>query len=145
MPRPAYLPLQCLIAGCLICRVLPAFRAIHTNLPACQCLRTCVEPPAHPCTMPGKASLCFYHLQNEEGETAGRPNAYRLPIAPGKAPTLQDVHESFPLHGLGTFHFRFRVPVGDSHAYLDVLEPDQEVPTLGGNVHAKVLRLGECW
>jgi hypothetical protein len=84
----------------------------------------------------------FYHLQNERGEEAAHPNACKLsPAAAGRV-TLQDVLNAFPLAGTGAFHFRFQVAQDKSIMFLDVLGPGDVVPTVGGNVVAKVLRLG---
>lgn len=90
-----------------------------------------------------KSCFCFYHLQGEPGESAGRPNAFRLRLAADAKPTLADVQAAFPLAATGSFHFRFRVNSGQGFAYLEVPAPDTPLPLLGGNVHAKVLRLGE--
>ena len=88
--------------------------------------------------------MCFYHVQNEKGESAARPNVYMLPVAPSQRPTLSDVTKAFPLGSTGTFQFRFRVKIGESFGYLDVTDPSEQVPLTAGHVHAKVLRLGTC-
>jgi len=88
---------------------------------------------------------CFYHIQGEDGESASRPNAFRIPVKADGKPTLKDVQNAFPLQGSGSFYFRFRVKAGDGFGYLDLPSSSAQIPLLGGNVHAKVLRMsGSC-
>ena len=90
------------------------------------------------------ACYCFYHIQGEDGESASRPNAFRIPLEPGAKPTLKDIQEAFPLNGTGSFYFRFRVKAGDGFGYLDLPSSSAQIPLLGGNVHTKVLRMSTC-
>lgn len=86
----------------------------------------------------------FYHIQGERGESAAHPNACKLTTAsPGKV-TLADVLSSFPLTGSSSFHFRFQVAVDKQIMFLDLSNPDDNVPLMNGSVIAKVLRLGGC-
>lgn len=84
----------------------------------------------------------FYHIQNEKGESGNFPNVCRiLPRNPGVV-TLSDIHESFPLRGSGSYHFRFQVVHrDDSIAFIDLIHPDDIVPLVKGNAVTKVLRL----
>jgi hypothetical protein len=94
--------------------------------------------------MPSKAACyCFYHIQGEQGESASKPNAFPLKLAAGVKPCLRDIQKAFPLNGTGSFYFRFRVKAGDGFAYLDLPSQAAQIPLLGGNVHAKVLRMSE--
>ena len=91
-----------------------------------------------------KGLWLFYFLQNEKGESSAHPNACRM-VAPGGRPRLQDVLDAFPLSGTGSFHFRFQVTQDKEVMFLDILGAGDPVPLVGGNVIAKVLRLGACW
>lgn len=91
----------------------------------------------------GKPMWLFYHLQNEKGESSAHPNACRVVALSGSKPTLQDVINAFPLTGTGSFHFRFQISQDGAVMFLDVLDPSEPVPMVGGNIIAKVLRLGE--
>lgn len=95
-------------------------------------------------TSPPPGPWLFYHVQNERGDSPQHPNACRLaPSQPGRL-VLSDVLAAFPLASTGSFHFRFQVASPEhGRMYLDVSHPEDSVPTMGGNVIAKVLRLGE--
>lgn len=85
---------------------------------------------------------CYYHCQNERGDTSSHPNAFKInPLLQNKI-TLEDIQKAFPLSGTGSFHFRFQVIQEKQPLYLDLLNPADAVPTINGNVIAKVLRLG---
>ena len=111
------------------------------------------SPPATSTTTPplggmsastDKPTWLFYHLQGERGESSQHPNACKLraPATAGRV-TLEDVLASFPLGGSGAFHFRFQFTTPDKQpAFLDLVNPADVVPTVGGNVVAKVLRIG---
>jgi hypothetical protein len=95
----------------------------------------------------------FYFIQNERGEDALHPNAVKLwpnpavsanATAPPAKITLRDVQAAFPLSGTGAYHFRFQAVSDKTTVFVDALSGDDAVPTLGGNVIAKVLRLGAC-
>lgn len=90
-----------------------------------------------------KAIWLFYHLQGEKGESSAHPNACRVVPQSGSKPVLQDVLNAFPLTGSGSFHFRFQISQDGAVMFLDVLDPAEPVPMVGGNIIAKVLRLGE--
>lgn len=94
---------------------------------------------------PPKPVWCFYHIQNERGESAAHPNAFRVHFAGARA-TAGDVWACFPLASLGAFHFRFQLPApegsGRPYEYLDLVHESDVVPLIGGNIHAKLLRLG---
>lgn len=86
----------------------------------------------------------FYYLQGEDGEDRSHPNAFRLSgVAPGADVTLNDVLKSFPLKNPQAFHFRFRLnsSKGGTFFWLDVTQPSQKVPVVGGRVIIKLLRL----
>lgn len=85
----------------------------------------------------------FYHIQNDKGEGSAHPNAAKV-LPSGAKVRLQDVLDAFPLRGSGSFHFRFQVAQEGVLMYLDVLDPSDPVPLVGGNIVAKVLRLGRC-
>jgi hypothetical protein len=89
-----------------------------------------------------KPAWLFYHLQNEKGESSAHPNACKLYPGTGGRIRLQDVLDAFPLTGSGSFHFRFQVAQDNVVMFLDVVDPADPVPLVGGNVIAKVLRLG---
>jgi hypothetical protein len=84
---------------------------------------------------------CFYFLQGEAGESEAHPNAFRMDTG-GARPLVRNVWDAFPLRGQGSFHMRFRVAAGASFVYLDPTSGEAPVPLVGGNVFAKVLRLG---
>ena len=87
----------------------------------------------------------FYHVQGERGESAMHPNACKLRSSAPNKLTLDDVLAAFPLGGTGAFHFRFQMAMPDKQtAFLDLVNPGDAVPTVGGNVVAKVLRMGEA-
>lgn len=91
---------------------------------------------------PPSAPWLFYHIQNEKGDSPQNPNASRLSLSdPERGILLQDVLNAFPLGSTGSFHFRFQVASQEGRMYLDISHPDDVVPTVGGNVIAKVLRL----
>ncbi|KAI9917095.1 hypothetical protein PsorP6_018065 [Peronosclerospora sorghi] len=86
----------------------------------------------------------FYYVQGEDGEDRAHPNAFRLTgVAPGAQVTLADVVRSFPLATPAAFHFRFRLNSshGNTFFWLDVTQPTQKVPLVGGRVICKLLRL----
>lgn len=88
-----------------------------------------------------KPLYLFYHIQNERGESGQHPNACKLNCAtPGRV-TLQDVINSFPLRGTGSFHFRFQTTVEKQNVFVDLINPADAVPVMGTGVVAKVLRL----
>jgi DIX domain len=94
-----------------------------------------------PAATTAKPVYLFYHIQNERGESSSHPNACTLTVPPGSKVVLQDVLNAFPLRGTGSFHFRFQVAQDGVVMFLDVLDPSDPVPMVGGNVIAKVLRL----
>jgi len=57
--------------------------------------------------------------------------------------TLAEVLSSFTLRGTGSFHFRFQQDVDGQPMFVDVVDPAEAVPRVGGNIVARVLRLGE--
>ncbi|CAH0486590.1 unnamed protein product [Peronospora farinosa] len=86
----------------------------------------------------------FYYLQGEDGEDRAHPNAFRLAdVSPGTDVTLADVLRCFPLHNPAAFHFRFRLNNSKNNTFywLDVTQPLQKVPLVGGRVICKLLRL----
>lgn len=90
--------------------------------------------------------LLFYHIQNDLCESSLHPNAAL--IRPSNPPRISfgDVIAAFPLAGngaAGAFHFRFQVTHEKGVCFADLFNPslDAAVPTVGGNVIAKVLRL----
>lgn len=89
---------------------------------------------------------CFYHVQNDDGDSSSHPNAFNVRIpAQQKLPTFADILRHFPLAGTGSFHFRFRIPSKSTgFEFLDVVHEHDVIPTIKGNVFAKVLRLGKC-
>ena len=95
--------------------------------------------------MDTKVSWLFYHLQGEKGESPAHPNACRLIAATPGRPTLADVTACFPLSGSGIFHYRFQstLPGEKNSVFLDLVNPADVVPTVNGNVVAKVLRVGK--
>lgn len=85
----------------------------------------------------------FYILQGEKGEELEHPNYYELPST--EVPTLAEFRESFPVRGLGSFHFRFRIPTETrgNYMWLDLTDDSKKVPSHNNQVWAKVLALGE--
>lgn len=104
-------------------------------------------------------------LQGQTGESVSRPNAFRVRgVRTASQLTLQAVQAAFPLAGLGTFHFRWKVrpqelgnggrqtPASASggapprssfkSCYLDVTNPSDSIPLFDGKAIAKVLLLG---
>lgn len=102
---------------------------------------------------PPSSVWCFYHIQNEQGESAQAPNAFRVEIKDGKrSPRYKDVIEYFPLKDAGSYHIRFRAALPSIASpsskdkqivYVDFVSPNARVPLVGGNVVAKVLNLGK--
>ncbi|KAA0153561.1 hypothetical protein FNF29_02950 [Cafeteria roenbergensis] len=95
--------------------------------------------------MAPKTVWCFYTVQNDAGDSADNPNAFRVRFA-GEVPTLADVRASFPLRHGGSFHFRFRLAAKggkDPKAYvhLDAVRDEDAVPRFGQHLIARVLRL----
>lgn len=107
----------------------------------------------------------MYPLQGQTGESVSRPNAFRVRgVRTASQLTLQAVQAAFPLAGLGTFHFRWKVrpqelgnagrqtPASASggapprssfkSCYLDVTNPSDSIPLFDGKAIAKVLLLG---
>lgn len=97
--------------------------------------------------MAPKTVWCFYVVQNDAGDSADNPNAFRVRFA-GETPTLADVRASFPLRHSGSFHFRFRLATKGgkdpkSYVHLDAVRDEDAVPRFGQHLIARVLRLGE--
>lgn len=102
----------------------------------------------------GKPSTwVFYFVQGQAGESADHPNVFRVPKHVDEL-RLKDIQAAFPLskRTRGRFHFRFKVAaVGDDdgrssqrgkHCYMDLVHPDDIVPTFEKHVHVKALQLG---
>jgi hypothetical protein len=98
--------------------------------------------------MSDKSIWCFYTIQNDKGEEAAHPNAFKVKFSTAQA-TLRDVRASFPLKDTGSFHFRFQVDAPDSgesrgpYVFLDTTRDDDVVPLTGPHAQARILRLGE--
>lgn len=83
----------------------------------------------------------FYWLQGERGEDRTRPNACQITALSPDHVTLAEVLSSFTLRGTGSFHFRFQQDVDGQALFVDVVDPSEAVPRVGGNIVARVLRL----
>lgn len=86
----------------------------------------------------------FYSIQGEKGEHQSRPNACQISALSADRVTLAEVMSSFTLRGTGSFHFRFQRDVDGQPMFVDVVDPGEAVPRVGGNIVARVLRLGAC-
>ena len=122
-----------------------SMRALDASGKACPAQRKRENKMAAPADGP----FLLYHIQNERGDDPQHPNASRLfPSTPGKV-TLAEVLAAFPYTGTGAFHFRFQAMLDKQPVFLDMPPPGAgaaspeacPVPTMGGNVVCKVLRL----
>jgi hypothetical protein len=87
----------------------------------------------------------FYWLQGEKGEDKARPNTCQITALSPDRVTLAEVMSSFTLRGTGSFHFRFQQEIDGQPMFLDVVDPTESVPRVGGNIVARVLRLGKLF
>lgn len=106
----------------------------------------------------GGSTWVFYIVQGCAGESSTHPNVFRVRKPVGEM-KLADVINAFPLtQETGSrFHFRFKVPAGGSisttptrggsgvngedYCYMDLVNPDDNVPTCDGHVQIKALQL----
>jgi hypothetical protein len=60
---------------------------------------------------------------------------------PSKIVTLRHIRRQFPFYG--RFHFRCRFPPDreTNFAWMDLLDPDEPVPSFGGTIYLKVLQI----
>ncbi|GBG30312.1 Cyclin-G-associated kinase [Hondaea fermentalgiana] len=86
----------------------------------------------------------FYFVQGERGEDLTHPNMFALREASAR-PTLGEIKAQFPVQGAADdFHWRFRTSAGakkGGFVWVDMTKDADAVPTQGGNVFAKLLRL----
>lgn len=86
--------------------------------------------------------MLYYYIQNDRGENSSTPNACKLvPSQPNKI-ILQDIYNALStLMTTASFHCRFQMIMEKQPVYLDLLNPQDSVPLINGNVIAKLLRL----
>ena len=86
--------------------------------------------------------MLYYYIQNDRGESSATPNACKLnPSQPNKI-ILQDIYNALQtLMITSSFHFRFQMIMEKQPVFLDLLNPQDVVPLINGNVIAKLLRL----
>jgi hypothetical protein len=91
---------------------------------------------------PKSGPFLFYHVQNDRGETGSAPNACKLSPATAGKITLRDVRAACPLtQTSAALHFRFQIIQDKQPMFLDLTNANDIVPTVNGNVVAKILRL----
>ena len=82
----------------------------------------------------------FYYLAGTLGESAAHPNVFSVPTSNSAPTKLREIIASFPLSG--SFHFRFKTKVKDyGFVWMDVNNPNSDVPKFGSSIFAKVLQL----
>ena len=91
--------------------------------------------------------LSFSYFIPEDGDEELHPNVFLAPKSRDPTPTLQAVQDAFPLPG--HYHFRFKSPLtpggdrdkGAMAVGMDVVQPQQPVPTWRNSIVAKVTRI----
>ncbi|CRG95724.1 conserved Plasmodium protein, unknown function [Plasmodium gallinaceum] len=84
-----------------------------------------------------KTTIVFYQIINDK-EDKNSQNVFYI-SKPINTITLNDIKNEFPL--IGTYHFRFKILLNNTHVWVDINDDSSSIPSLNSCIYAKVLRL----
>lgn len=79
-----------------------------------------------------------YYFIPSDGDKEDNPNAFRVKGTRSSL-TVKQIKDSFPLPG--SYYFRFKVRIGNTHAWMDPLSDEDVAPLYNDAIIAKVLRI----